>query len=322
MNASVMRAGVLGSMAALLLSGCHPAPPKALGTLEYDRITLPAVAAERVVSIGVKEGQRVKKGQFLVQLDASQTRADLAASRARAAQQQAALEKADNGPRKEDIDQARARLASANAQAKDARAYYARLKPLQGQSYVSASDLDRARAAASAADGDVAAARAALDLLLHGTRAEDVAQARAALADAQQQAKAQQVLLDKLHVVAPRDGLIDSLPYRRGDQAPVGQPLVIMLVGHTPYARVYLPEAMRAQLHDGDAVQVHVRGRAQAYAGHVRMIRREPVFTPYYALSGEDATRLSWLAQVQLGNDARDLPAGLPVSVTLAATHP
>ena len=43
------------------------------------------------------------------------------------------------------------------------------------------------------------------------------------------------------------------------------------------------------------------------------MIRSEPVFTPYYALIGEDVARLSYLAEVTLGSDAAALPAGLPI---------
>jgi HlyD family secretion protein len=41
------------------------------------------------------------------------------------------------------------------------------------------------------------------------------------------------------------------------------------------------------------------------------------VFTPYYALIGDDAARLSYLAEVSLGKDAASLPAGLPLRVAL-----
>ena len=60
-----------------------------------------------------------------------------------------------------------------------------------------------------------------------------------------------------------------------------------------------------------------VRGPAAVLtlAGSIRMIRSEPSFTPYYALIGEDAARLSYLAEVALGKDAARLPAGLPLRV-------
>jgi HlyD family secretion protein len=65
----------------------------------------------------------------------------------------------------------------------------------------------------------------------------------------------------------------------------------------------------------GDAARVFVDGRDAPLAGRVRMIRSEPSFTPYYALIGEDAARLSYLAEVALGKDASALPAGLPARV-------
>ncbi|MFA6231299.1 MAG: HlyD family efflux transporter periplasmic adaptor subunit [Rhodanobacter sp.] len=312
-----MRRVFATSLLVAALAGCSKAPPQALGTLEYDRITLPAVVAERIVAIDVREGERVHAGQSLLQLDPAQTRASLLAAEAQAQQQRDALAELVRGPRAEDITQARANLAAAQAQAREARAYYQRLLALKSKNYVSADDLDRARASAGSADGQVAQTRAALDALLHGNRPEQIAQGRAALAAALQQAEAERVLLGKLHVVAPRDGLIDSLPYRLGDQAPVGQPLVIMLVGDAPYARIYVPEQQRASLHVGDSVKVYVAGSERAYAGRVRMLRSEPVFTPYYALIGDDAARLSYLAEVSLGKEAANLPAGLPLRVAL-----
>ena len=297
------------------LAACSKQSPQALGTLEYDRITLPAPAAERIVAIEVREGEPVSAGQALLQLDPAHTRSELAAAQAQVRQQHEVLAELETGPRVEDIDRARANLAAAQAQAREARAYYDRLAPLKGKGYVAAADLDRARAAAGNAEGQVAAAQAALDELLHGTRPEQIAQAQAAVAAAEAQASAQQVLLGKLDIVAPRAGRVDSLPYRLGDQAPVGAPVAILLAGDAPYARIYVPEPQRAGVHVGDAIQVFVAGRDRPYAGKVRMIRSEPDFTPYYALIGDDAARLSYLAEVALGADAAELPAGLPVRV-------
>ncbi len=310
------------SVLTALPAACTKAPPQALGTLEYDRITLPAPAAERIVAIEVREGEQVSAGQTLLQLEPAHTQSELLAAEAQAQQQREALAELEAGPRREDIAQARAKLAAAQAQAREARAYYQRLLPLQGKSYVAAADLDRARAAAGNAEGTVHAAQSALDELLHGTRREQLAQGRAAVAAAVALAGAQRIVLDKLNVVAPRAGRVDRLPYRLGDQAPVGAPLAILLAGDAPYARIYVPEQQRANVHVGDAVGVRIAGREKAYPGTIRMIRSEPAFTPYYALAGDDAARLSYLAEVALGADAADLPAGLPVHVELGGSGP
>lgn len=300
---------------AMLASACGREAPQALGTLEYDRVTLPAPVAERIVSIDVREGQQVAAGDTLLTLERTRTQAQTEAAQAEARRQREALQELEAGPRSERIAQARANLSAAQAAARDANAYHARLRPLGTRQLVAASDVDRARAAAAAADAQVRQARAALDELLHGTRAEQIAQGEAAARAAEAQAQAQQTTLGKLVVTAPRAGRVDALPYRLGDQAPVGAPLAILLVGDAPHARIYVPEPMRTRVKVGDSVQVFVDGREGTLQGRVRMIRSEPAFTPYYALIGEDAARLSYLAEVSLGREAADLPAGLPVRV-------
>ena len=298
-----------------LLGGCREDTPQALGTLEYDRITLPAPVAERIVSIEVREGQAVEVGDTLLTLERTRTAAQADAAQAEAQRQREALGELEAGARSERIAQARASVAVAQASARDANAALARLRPLAARKLVAAIELDRAIAAAGSANAQVRVAQAALDELRNGNRREDIAQGQAAVRAAEAQALAQSATLDKLVVRAPRAGRIDALPYRLGDQAPVGAPLAILLAGDAPYARIYVPEPLRANVKVGDRVQVFVDGRDGALAGSIRMIRSEPSFTPYYALIGEDAARLSYLAEVALGKDAARLPAGLPLRV-------
>jgi HlyD family secretion protein len=313
------RAAMLAAV--LLFAACAREPGYALGTLEYDRITLPAPAAERIVDIAVREGERVDAGTRILSLEHTRGDAELAAARAEVARQREMLEELRHGPRRETIEQARANLAAAQAQARDARAYSERLQPLGRQQLVSAADVDRARAAAGNAQARVAAAQAALAELRNGVRPEQVAQAESALAAAEARLRAQSFATSRLDVVAPREGRVDSLPYRLGDQAPPGAPLAVMLVGDTPFARIHVPEPLRAGIDVGDRVTVLVgAGGERRYAGRVRMIRSEPAFTPYYALAGEDASRLSYLAEVEL-EGADDLPAGLPLRVVFDGSH-
>lgn len=303
------------SILLLGFAGCAPEVPQALGTLEYDRITLPAPAAERIVAVHVREGEQVAAGTRVLTLERTHGEAQARAMRADAQGQREALAELEAGARREEIAQARAALSAAQAQAREARAYHARLQPLGRRQLVAAADVDRARATAGNADAQVRAAQAALEALLNGTRRERIAQGESAVHAAEARLAAQQATLDKLGVVAPRAGRIDSLPYEPGDQAPVGAPLAVLLVGDRPHARIHLPALVRANVKVGDACRVFVDGRPDGLRGRVRMIRSEPSFTPYYALIGEDAARLSYLAEIEFGDDARGLPAGLPARV-------
>ena len=137
--------------------------------------------------------------------------------------------------------------------------------------------------------------------------------ALAALDSARAHVERIRLTLERLEVRAPRDGRIDALPFRLGDQPPPGASLVSMLVGEAPFARVYIPEKYRASLQPGDNLKVFVDGVDQPVTATIRSIRSEPGFTPYYALTGEDASRLSYRAEIMLqGKQAASLPPGVP----------
>ena len=311
----------------MVLSACEHREEVALGTLEWDRISLPAPVAEKIVSIDAREGQRVSQGQVLLQLDPRETRARLGAAEAAVARQAAALEELTDGPRVEEIARARAELDATKAEARDRQADFRRLQALGEKNYASRSDIDAAQASAESAQAQVRAAMEQLLELERGTRFEEIEQGRAALEEARAQARAQRVLLGKLTVRAPQPGVVDSIPFKLGDEAPLGAALVVMLTGETPYARVYVPQPLRLQVQVGGGAQVFLqggditegqKGGRGPFSGQVRMVRNEPSFTPYYALTGDDVTRLSYIAEIQLEHNAAHLPAGLPLKATFS----
>src|SRR3546814_13103287 len=82
MKARLRKSSVLLALCLLPLAGCRDDAPQALGTLEYDRVTLPALVAERIVSIDVREGQRVEAGAALLTLATTRTEAQAQAAHA------------------------------------------------------------------------------------------------------------------------------------------------------------------------------------------------------------------------------------------------
>lgn len=309
--------GVAALAATLFLAGCRAEPPQALGTLEWDRIAVPAPAAEPIIAIAVAEGAEVAADAPLLALDPTRTRAALEVAQAQAAQAAQRLDELRAGPRIEAIAAQKARLDAARARATEADATLARVMPLVDRQLLPAGEGDRALAAARAAQADARAAAEVLVELQRGTRDEQLAQAESNLQAARAHVDELSAALDKLSLRAPRAGRVESLPYRLGDQAPVGAPLVVLLVGEAPYARIYVPAPLRPRLAVGDRVKLRMQGVDGLFDGRVRMIRAEPVFTPYYALTGRDAARLSYLAEVALGPDAARLPVGMPVALVI-----
>jgi HlyD family secretion protein len=298
----------------LLVLGCTKSTDNTLpGTLEWDRVAVLAEASKPVTEILVHEGETVSAGQLLLRLDAREAEAQLAQAAAEMERMAAVLDELRRGTRKESVAAQRAELARAQSNAVNAKSTRDRAAALREQGLNSPADLDAAETALNVANATVRATQARLAELLNGARSEDIAQAEAALASARANHELLKLRRERFDVKAPRAGRIDALPFRLGDQPPVGSALVSLLVGDAPYARVYVPERLRTQVAPGDRYRVHVDGIEAPFVAVVRSVRSEASFTPYYALTGDDASRLVYRAELVLSGDAaRQLPAGVP----------
>lgn len=320
------RHGAQGSMrmialcAALsVLAACSSGESPALvGTLEWDRATVLSEVSEPIIEIAASEGQTVAQGALILRLDPRRTDAQLADATAQVNQARATLAERVKGARIEEIDARRAELARADSDAQNAKRTRDRAAEIRRQGLVAQATLDDAENALRVAQATSKSARAQLAELLHGTRPEQIAAAEAALTSAEARAEQLRLTRERLDVRAPQAGRIDALPYRLGDQPPLGAALVVLLAGDAPYARVYVPETTRTSVKAGQKFRVLIDG-SESVDAHVRTVSSEAAFTPYYALSGDDASRLVYRAELVLeGAHARELPAGLPIRAELA----
>jgi HlyD family secretion protein len=138
----------------------------------------------KLVSLPVKEGERVRRGQVVARIDSvpASSERDAAAALVRAV----------------DADQAAAR-----ARAEDAARALARGKELRGQGLLPQADFDALQGAADAASAQADAAE------------KRAVQARAQLARASD-------LVGKTSIVAPLDGVVTRLPVREGEMVVIG----------------------------------------------------------------------------------------------------
>lgn len=290
-----------------------------LGTLERDRLELIAESNEPIVAVEAREGVEVQAGTVLLrqELGAMQARLDQAAAARNVAERR--LAELTKGPRSQEIAEARAAAEAAQSSLDTDAREYERVRDLVERKLLSQSLLDQARARRDSSAGTLKQSTARLNLLLEGTRIEELEQAEASLKQAQAALVELQTSAARYVVTAPRAGRVEALPYKLGERPTAGTPVVVMLAEGIPYARVHVPEPLRAQFKSGTQVQVRLDGRDQPLNGVVRFVSADAAFTPYYALTQEDRSRLSYLAEIDLPDDAaRDIPSGIPVQVSLA----
>src|SRR5438067_3170671 len=163
-----IRIGLIkGAIIALALFGCSrnntDYSRKVSGTIETDQVRIASRYGGRVEKIWADEGQALKGGEVVVELDA----AELRARRDQAAAQLAEMEA---GPRKEEIEAAKHDWEALVAEFEQARADAQRAEELFSKKTISATEHDQAVARARMLEKNGAAARSRYDLLLAGTR--------------------------------------------------------------------------------------------------------------------------------------------------------
>ena len=298
--------------------GCRDSsPPIAVGTLERYRIELRAERQEPILRLAVKEGDRVATGDVIVELNSRRIVALLSQAEATRDLAAAKLAEVVRGFRYEEIDQARAQLAEAEAALIQHQPNLERAGRLVADGVEPQSVLDTAEANENAAVARLDAARSSLEKFLNGATVEELDQARAELARTEAEVAKLSIDAERMIVTAPRGGTIDALPFREGDEPAVGSPVAVLLAGGAPFARVYVPAELRPGAVAGTTVSILVDGFESPFEGRIRMISAEAAFTPYYALTERDRGHFSYVAEIDLvGDAAHDLPTGLPVEVS------
>jgi HlyD family secretion protein len=303
------------SSAILVITACQEKDQASMvGTLERDRIDLKVESSEPVSAIHVVDGQRVNQGDLVLEQDPARAQARLEQQSALHQQALARLAELRRGPRSEAILETRAKLTAAQALTENAYADLKRAKEIFDLGLSNQAALDQAQSRWKSSQAEQAAIREVLDAQLKGTTTEELEQAESAAAAAGALLTQAELDLQRTRVLAPASGTIDKMLFQVGERPPAGSTIAVLLDDSRVYARIYVPETLRARVQPGDTVAVSVDGVAEQMTGTVRWVSTDASFTPYFALTEHDRSRLSYLAEVDVPG-ASHLPSGVPVVV-------
>src|ERR1700704_735299 len=130
MTLSALRVG-LAVVVVILAAACsRDARTPAVGTIERHRFEIAATATEQILAMPVREGQVVKQGELVAQLDGGSLAANRASVAAQVSQLQHRLDELVHGARSEELAQAQAQVAAARAQRDQSAKEYERLATL------------------------------------------------------------------------------------------------------------------------------------------------------------------------------------------------
>jgi len=367
--------------------GQSPAPSGELygnGIIETTEVDISAKVAGKITSLLVDEGNPVRPNDVLAQLDSEelaaqvqQAEAVLASARANLAellagtrpedirraqaqyqaatqaqqQAQAHCDLVEAGPRAEEIQQLRAAVRQAEVALADAERELVRLQGLENQGAVARQqvDLQRTRRDSAAAQLDAArerlraaevgsrpqeiaaakaalrqaqdqttAAKAALDLAVAGPRAETIEAARARVAQAEAVLKAAQTQFGYTTIRAPVDGVVVLRAAELGELVTPGMPILRVSVIDRPWLRVYVPETDLGRVKLGQKADVISDTYPdRKYPGRVVEIAEQPEFTPKNVQTREERVKLVFGVKIEVENPNRELKPGMPADAVI-----
>ena len=299
----------------LVLSACNKSEETFMvGTLERDRVEVTVESNEPIIAIHVQDGQMLEAGDLILEQDPARLERVLAQQVALRDQSAARLAELQRGPRTETIKEARAQLESARSSARNAATNLVRAQDMFARDLSNQSTLDFATTRSETTKAAEQAATESLSRLLNGTTVEELDQAIAALGAAQAGINRIQLDIERLKIYAPVNGMLDKRLYQLGERPQIGATIGVILDSARTYARIYVPETLRASVQPGKNLQVRIDGIERVVTGTVRWVSADATFTPYFALTEHDRSRLSYLAEVDVP-DASSLPSGVPLEV-------
>ena len=276
----------LAVVAALVASSiffpaCNKRSNAVSGTIEVDEVHVAPRSGGRVEKIFAWEGDTLKAGTVIVQLEASELKArrDLAAAQINTAQH--------------DVEAQSAQLEFLRADAQ-------RQQELLKNNTVSPSEAERAQSLAKAQEKNIAAARARVE------------QATAQLADMDAQ-------MQEMKIVAPADSILEVLSVRVGDVLAANREVATLILPDRLWVRVYVPEPWLGLIKLNEAVRVRVDSQpGQDFSGAVEQINRKAEFTPRNVQTVEDRIKQVFGVKIRLDNKEDKLRAGMSADIFFA----
>jgi multidrug resistance efflux pump len=204
----------------------HAAAPPLSGMVRQTEIRIAPEITGRLVSIPVRVGQEVHKGDLLAVLDNPELAASLGEAKAAAISARAQRADVYSGVRAEEVAILADSMRTAEANLLLAEQQNARAVALAARDFASRQELDESKASLAKAQADLDLKRAQHAAASAGPIAEERALADARVALAEATVADLQAKLDKTRLVAPVDGTVGILVAELGEVVPVGKPVL------------------------------------------------------------------------------------------------
>jgi len=288
------------------------------GNVDVRQLDVAFRVGGRISKVLVEEGEELRVGQILAELDDEPLRQAHALATANLAMQESVLLKLERGYRSEEVAQAEAAVVSARAQADHALREFRRIERLRSSNAVSQKDFDSAKAAFVDAGAGLTSAMENFAKLKSGYQQEDVDAQRAMAAAARAQLDQARTALNDAVLKAPQDGVVLVRVREAGAMVQPGQTVYSLSLTRPVWIRAYIRQPKLGLIKPGMSVRVAVDSAPdKSWPGVVGFISPKAEFTPKSVETQEVRDDLVYRIRVIAEDPENVMRQGMPVTVTI-----
>ena len=286
------------------------------GNVDIRTVNMSFRVGGRLQALQVDEGDAIKAGQTLGELDRAPYENALMQAKANVSTAQAQYDLMMAGYRAEEIAQTAAAVRQAQAAYDYAQNFYQRQQGLWKSRTISANDLENARSSRDQAQASLKSAQDKLSQYRAGNRPQEIAQAKANLEQAQAQLAQSQLDLHDTTLVAPSDGTLLTRAVEPGSMLNAGSTVLTLSLTRPVWVRAYVDEKNLNQAQPGRELLLYTDGRPdKPYHGKIGFVSPTAEFTPKTVETPDLRTDLVYRLRI-IVTDADDaLRQGMPVTV-------
>jgi len=286
------------------------------GNVDIRTVNMSFRVGGRLASLTVDEGDAIKAGQVLGELDRAPYQNALLQAKANVSTAQAKYELAMAGYRAEEIAQATAAVTQAQAAYDYAQNFYQRQQGLWKSRTISANDLENARSARDQAQASLKSAQDKLSQFRAGNRPQEIAQAKASVEQAEAQLAQAGLDLQDTTLIAPSGGILLTRAVEPGSMLNAGSTVLTLSLTRPVWVRAYVDERNLHLAQPGREILLYTDGRAdKPYHGKIGFVSPSAEFTPKTVETPDLRTDLVYRMRI-IVNDADDaLRQGMPVTL-------
>ncbi len=288
------------------------------GTIECRTTRISPRVSGRVLKVLVEEGQEVKPGQVLVELDHEYLDLQLRQAEAAAASARAQLGLLRKGARSEDIVQAEQQLKQAKTNLEQAQRDAERFRSLYEKGTATQRQKEEAETRLVLAEAQHKQAQEALKKLRTLVLPEEIEAAESRLRQAEAAVDLLKKNIEDSTVISPIAGVITEKAVEPGELVNPGTTLVTISTLDPVFLRVYVTAEELGRIKLGGRAEVTIDSFPEKiFPGRIIYISPEAEFTPKNIQTREDRVKLVFAVKIELANPEGQLKPGLPAEAVL-----